>query len=536
MNARASILAVLLAAFPAFASTEEPAVQPAAAQPADHAASEFTMTEPLRKMLEQKDEGGAAVLEEKDRKTFEGLPAHAKRLFAEAVDGEYIGSGAQIRDILALELDTTKLELVLTNNCLLCHSNSEYQDPPTLFSLDPAAKGSPPYMDLKKFVSDAHFRHNLSCAGCHGGDPTGDMAHEHPDEWPAEHDDRVADPKWVPEFCSRCHSDVKLMGSFNPGMATDQFSKYKDSHHGRALLEGGNTRAAQCVSCHGVHGIQSASNPASTVSAKNVPDTCGKCHADAKVMEGIKLADGSPMPTDQLELYKGSVHGRALLERGDTGAPACNDCHGNHAAAPAEVASVAQICRTCHAGNGTLFDGSRHKEAFEKNGWPECAKCHSNHGIEKVSDDMLLTAKGALCADCHDEHAKDKPECKETAAHFHETIVEMDKTSKEYLHVSAELAERGLDVDPLDDEARNLEDALKLSRSTIHSFNRSDFDEVAETGIESIGKMKALVEAAEHEYTQRRNGLLIAIGSLLLVVLALWLKIRAIERDQAGGD
>lgn len=516
---------LLLALLPALARGEEAVAE---------GASEFVMTESLARMLDARDDQGAPVVQEKARSQFDGLPVHAKVLFAEAIDGEFIGTATQLRDILSLGLDSAKLEMVLTNNCVLCHSNPEYQDPPTLFSLDPVAAGSPSYMNLELILSDAHFRHNLSCAGCHGGDPTGEMDHEHPEEWPAEHDERGADPSWIPGFCARCHSDAKLMGRFNPAMPTDQFAKYKESHHGRALLEEGKPGAAQCVSCHGVHGIQSASNPASSVNAKRVPETCGKCHSDAKLMKDVKLDDGSPMPTDQFDEYRKSVHGRALLEEGDTGAPACNDCHGNHAAAPAEVSSVAQICRTCHARNGDLFDGSRHKEAFEEHGWPECETCHGNHAIDKTSDAMLATTKGSLCADCHEEHARDKPECKQTAAHFRETIIGMARVAKSFSSVSRELSERGLDVEPIDDELRSLEDTLALSRSTIHAFERSDFDEVASQGAESTKKIRTLVTAAEEEYEERRRGLLIAIGCLLLVVLALWLKIRGIERDQAG--
>ena len=499
-------------------------------------AAEFAMTDDLKAMMDARDDSGVPILDAKARKAFDALPAHARQLFADAVAGEFIGSAEQIRDILLLDVDTTQLELVLANNCLLCHSNARYQDPPTLFSLDPVAAGSPPYMSLKLLLNDAHFRHNLSCAGCHGGDPAGDMAHEHPDQWPAEHDERVADPKWIPAFCARCHSDVRLMGSFNPGMATDQFAKYRESPHGRALLKGHNPRAAQCVSCHGVHGIQPAGNPASSVSPRNVPGTCGKCHSDAKTMAGVKLADGSPIPIDQLEKYRGSIHGQALLEKGDTGAPACNDCHGNHVAAPAEVSSVAQICRTCHARNGTLFDGSRHKKAFEKNGWPECERCHGNHAIEKTSDAMLVTTRGSLCADCHDEHAGDNPDCKATADHFHDTIVGMANASADSTAVIERLAERGLDVEPLEDEQRNLDDVLKQSRSEIHAFNRSDFDEVAAGGAETVTRFRSIAQAAEKTYRDRRDGLLVAMASLILVVLALWAKIRSIEREQQRDD
>lgn len=525
MNARAGLAVALAVLLPTFAAAEDPETDTAPA---------FEMSESLQALIDATGDDGTAIVGEKLRTRFDGLPDHAKSLFAEAVDGEFIASPQQLRDLLALDLDSSKIELVLTNHCLLCHTNPEYQDPPTLFSLDPVAAGSPSYMNLGAFVSDSHFRHNLACAGCHGGDPSGEMDHDHPDEWPADHDARVADPKWIPGFCSRCHSDAKLMGRFNPSLPTDQFAKYEGSHHGQALLSGRNKNAAQCVSCHGVHGIQPASNPASMVNAKRVPETCGKCHADAELMKGVVLASGKPMPTDQLREYRHSVHGRALLENGDTGAPACNDCHGNHAAAPAEVASVAQICRTCHARNGELFDGSAHKAAFEEHGWPECEQCHGNHGIERTNDGMLATTKGALCGDCHDEHASDNPECKQTAEHFQTTIQSMATAARQFAGTSQDLAELGLDVEPLDDERRSLDDTLSLSRSTIHSFDRSDFDEVAAAGAASVARMNELVEAAEEEYGDRRRGLLGAIGALLVLVLALALKIRSIEAD--AGD
>ena len=87
---------------------------------------------------------------------------------------------------------------------------------------------------------------------------------------------------------------------------------------------------------------------------------------------------------------------------------------------PPEVSSVSQVCRTCHAQNGELFDGSKHKKAFEREGWPECEKCHGNHAIEKTSDAMLDEKQNSLCYECHREHARDHPECIETAPGEHD--------------------------------------------------------------------------------------------------------------------
>ena len=42
----------------------------------------------------------------------------------------------------------------------------------------------------------------------------------------------------------------------------------------------------------------------------NVAATCATCHANDAHMEGYTLADGSPLPTNQLADYQKSVHSR----------------------------------------------------------------------------------------------------------------------------------------------------------------------------------------------------------------------------------
>ena len=265
-------------------------------------------------------------------------------------------------------------------------------------------------MNLKEVVEDVHFRRGLSCAGCHGGDPTADLGHDFVKEWPEK--DRDKNRAWVVQFCARCHSDPTIMHEFNPALPTDQLAKFKDSPHGHRLLDMHDDRAPSCVSCHGVHGIRPAKDPQSKVYAQRVPETCGACHANAKTMAGFTLADGSPLPTNQLAEYRDSVHGRALLQRGDLGAPACNDCHGNHGPAPPGVASVSRSCSLCHSANASLFDGSKHKQAFDEHGWAECSKCHGNHAIaEDHTMPCWRPGRAPSAAIAIANSPKDNPEC-----------------------------------------------------------------------------------------------------------------------------
>jgi len=490
----------------------------------------FVLPPALLEILNARGDDGAPIIGAEGRGYFDALPDHAKRQTADAVARDLITTAQHLGEILSLGLASGKLEQIMQDNCVLCHSNPDVQEGATLFSTDPTGVGSPAHMNLKEVPGDLHFRYGLSCAGCHGGDPAGFMDHDFPEEWPEDADIRKKDRSWIPQFCGRCHSNAAFMRRFNPALPTDQLAKYGASQHGGFLLDKKDSRAAQCVSCHGVHGIQGPNSPRSKIYPKNIPETCGVCHANAETMAGLTLADGSPMPTDQLEKYRNSVHGRALLERGDIGAAVCNDCHGNHAAMPPGVTSVGQICRTCHAGNGTLFDGSKHKEAFDRNGWPECGTCHGNHAISKTNDAMVGIGENSLCTVCHAQYAKHNPNCNETAAYFHDSIVGLNH-ALETFEVRAEgLAEKGLDVDLIADELNRLTDFVKQARSYVHSFDRSDFRQVEAPGREVVRKMERLVEEAEAEYRARRTGLLVSVFLIGCVALFLYLKLRRMER------
>jgi hypothetical protein len=143
------------------------------------------------------------------------------------------------------------------------------------------------------------------------------------------------------------------------------------------------------------------------------------------------------------------------------------------------VGHIAQICRSCHVRNGTLFDGSPHKKAFQEHGWPECDTCHGKHDIGKTGDEMLANGQPtSICDPCHEQHGK--PECFEASAYFHESLIGIRDARREIEDRASELAERGMEVDELRFGADGLTDALIQGRSLVHSFNRTDFAQVQE--------------------------------------------------------
>ncbi|PYJ95978.1 MAG: hypothetical protein DME23_22140 [Verrucomicrobia bacterium] len=485
--------------------------------------------EKLAGLFAAQGKDGKPTITPEQRTYFDGLNDRLKALLIKTVEAEVITRPEHLGTILALGLRPQKMEILLQDNCILCHTDPEVQKPETLLTLSPAPGKTPSHLNLQDFVDDVHFLRGLSCAGCHGGDPGSDkLEHSFVKEWPSAGRDK--DRGWILSFCARCHSDSTFMNRFNPALPTDQLAKYKDSPHGKFLLEARDARAPDCLSCHGVHGIRSAKNPLSKVYRKRVPETCGACHSDAKRMAGLTLSDGSPMPTNQLAEYRASVHGRALLERGDLGAPACNNCHGNHAAMPIGLSSVSQSCSLCHAGNASLFDGSKHKQAFEEHKWPQCAKCHGNHVIAKTHDSMLAAGQESLCNKCHQQYAKDNPECNATATYFYTSLAQMDQVWNEFGVTADRLAMKGLDVDPIHDKLNELADSLKQARSHIHSFSKNDFQRAADPGEKAVLGISRLVEEAKAEYRFRQLGLVTTIALMGLVMLALYVKLRRLER------
>jgi formate dehydrogenase gamma subunit len=128
-----------------------------------------------------------------------------------------------------------------------------------------------------------------SCTKCHG--EHGILAATDPRSPVSLH--RVAE-----STCSPCHSSGYLSDKY--GLPTGRLVTFIESYHG-LKSRAGDKKVATCVSCHGAHRILPASNPGSSISKKNLPETCGKCHT------GISLE----MATDPI--HEGQRTGIARL-------------------------------------------------------------------------------------------------------------------------------------------------------------------------------------------------------------------------------
>jgi hypothetical protein len=383
------------------------------------------------------------------------------------------------------------------NTCLDCHS---------------ALEGNL-QVTAEQFAQDIHAQKGLTCASCHGGDPTSMEAMSKAKGFKG-HIDR----KQVPQLCASCHSDGAYMRQYNPSLRTDQWAQYKTSVHGKRLAAG-DTKVAVCVDCHGVHGIRPASDTRSKVHPLNVAQTCARCHADAEYMKGYAI------PTNQFAGYSASVHHEALTVRGDLSAPTCTTCHGNHGAAPPGVASVENVCSTCHVFQAQLFDTSPHKTAFAAAGLPGCVTCHSNHRIEHPTDAMVGTGPQSVCTNCHTQGDAGFT----AAAAIHEQFAGLEHAISASEAILTQAARSGMEVSQAELEANNARDQLTKARVTLHSFSVAKVDADVKAGLEIAEKTHQAGVQALKERDYRRLGMGISLITILAVLIGLRLYIKQIE-------
>jgi predicted CXXCH cytochrome family protein len=400
--------------------------------------------------------------------------------------------------LLALMLGFLGSALAADDNCMTCHADFEEDDGPAHL-----------------ISRDIHIQKGLSCVDCHGGDPSLD---DMDDVREVKNYRGVPDHGEVPAFCARCHSDPAYMHEHNPSMPTDQLDKFKSSVHGHRLFKSGDSKVANCISCHTVHEIGDGRLPHSSTHPLNLPATCGKCHSDADYMAEYDI------PTDQYENFESSVHGIALLENKDLGAPACNDCHGNHGAAPPGISSLSAVCGNCHALEAELFNKSPHRVAYEENDFPMCETCHSNHGIDKPFDGMVGTKEPANCVECHT--ADDGTTAFVTADSIRASIASLlvaRDTAATMLQIAIAKGMLTTDEEFL---MKEVNQSVIQTRTQVHSFNADSVAPKASAGIAKADTVRHNSAELIDEYYFRRKGLSWATLFITLLAVALYLKIR----------
>jgi hypothetical protein len=391
------------------------------------------------------------------------------------------------------------------NTCVECHS-----------ALDP-----PLQVTEAQFAQDIHAQKGLTCASCHGGDPT--KADMDAMSKAAGFHGKI-ERSQIPALCGRCHGDANLMKQYNPGLRTDQFSQYQTSVHGK-LLAKGDTKVAVCIDCHGVHDLRPPRDARSKVNPLNIAQTCSRCHADAAYMKAYGI------PTDQFAKYSKSVHHEAMVARGDLSAPTCTTCHGNHGAAPPGVDSVKNVCSNCHVFQAQMYEKSAHKGIFQSAGLPGCVVCHSNHEITHPTDAKLGTGPAGVCMQCHAPGDK----CDVARTNMLAGLTELDQSIKNADRLLGVAESSGMEVSEARLQQDQARDSLTKARVTIHSFQPPLVHQDIQAGLTIAAKDLQAGKDALSERDYRRRGLGIAVIFIVITLVGLFFYIRLMERSPARG-
>jgi len=408
----------------------------------------------------------------------------------------------------------------------------------------------------------------LECMECHGGheeyeldaetiaaltdpdlDAAQDPAFDHGDEFGGK-----APRADVPNLCGNCHADVERMNPY--GLRTDQLARYWTSNHGKALKNDGELRVAVCTDCHGVHDVRTGSDPQATTYPLNIPGMCANCHADEALMSEFDL------PVEIHDEYKRSVHGHLLLEQGDTGAPTCATCHGNHSAMPPGFATVGAVCGQCHQAAAKHFQSSIHAQLDYHKG---CVQCHGGgegrhfHLIERITNpsgvmieryEHLLQSEPspspeqvteaihsepkeiinraiATCTDCHEEFEDD-----ESLPKLFELLDDIQEAERYYVRTASRLERVSEGVLLVEAQQFKFQDAMThlIELAPLqHTLDNELVDEKVQELNEVCDEVNRELDAAQQALEVRHKALVPIWAFAVLFSIALYVKFKRLK-------
>jgi cytochrome b subunit of formate dehydrogenase len=253
-------------------------------------------------------------------------------------------------------------------DCLECHGEE------SMSVTGPHGQRRSLYVDQAVFSRSIHGP--LGCQACHGSI----QSIPHPTRLP------LVD-------CGSCHTDVA--------------ASYKS--HGGAT---GPPAKPRCWDCHGTHDILPASDPASQVAPVNLIETCGHCHQDPAIVGRYDIPMINPV-----EVFARSVHAAAPAGK-KRPAAICVDCHsatgtGHQIEPPNDPRStvfhfnVPRTCGRCHQEVASAYMRSNHAKAAARGETdaPICTHCHGEHAILPVDDPRSpvypTNVSLSVCGRCH---------------------------------------------------------------------------------------------------------------------------------------
>ncbi|MDP8207355.1 MAG: hypothetical protein P9L92_11875 [Candidatus Electryonea clarkiae] len=252
--------------------------------------------------------------------------------------------------------------------------------------------------------------------------------------------------------CTDCHADLdgvdnfphreNLSGVNCADCHSDAFDVYMSGFR-EHLAKRGFTNIPGCTQCHGTHSISHEADTRSvcgichndqrkqfeksihfdaSATHKNIV-TCTSCHeAHDKTMRGKMLPEHwrIDMVSECLECHKSqsedylSSRHYHQVESGNTSAPICVDCHGEHdiyavdnPESPVHTDHLDATCDRCHSGHNATI----HRKSDVDARLMTCVACHTGHHTEmdRVESVIFKETLPRTCNRCHgeDRHQKE---------------------------------------------------------------------------------------------------------------------------------
>jgi predicted CXXCH cytochrome family protein len=303
--------------------------------------------------------------------------------------------------------------------CLACHSDKTLNKKlmnKEILSL---------YVNGGEFASSVHAR--VSCSGCHP-----DIAMDnHPQSKSIR--SRKDFTLGVSRNCSNCHTAAELdkrQPIHRALAAKGPCIECHGSHYIKAVAIGkvGVKENTYCLTCHKNKINMSMKNgealsvyvdEAALAGSAHAKLQCTQCHSEFSKTQHPVRSFGSRRAysiaaaelcltchKEAAKLYGAGIHFEQL-KAGNVKAPACTDCHGDHAIASVkkdkEIGVVS--CNKCHSDMNASYEASMHGKARTKGDEkaPSCASCHNAHDVESAK--MTTKIKDG-CMKCHKDAAK----------------------------------------------------------------------------------------------------------------------------------
>jgi cytochrome b subunit of formate dehydrogenase len=272
--------------------------------------------------------------------------------------------------------------------CVDCHSDFDEEEHPDQV-MAPVACGECHDGKQEEYDEGVHGRALAvgiedvpRCQDCHGWHNI----------FPPEDPRSQIYPLNVVETCGKCHGD-QLMAEKHAIEVEDPYQKYVTSSHGRGLIKSGLLVSAVCNDCHGAHRILPHEEEGSSINYRNIPETCGVCHA------GV------------LTEFKKSIHGQ-IFEDGGSEGPICTTCHQSHTVTRVTDEEwklhIVEDCGHCHEDLIETYRETYHGQvtALGYSKPARCSDCHGSHNILPPGDPASTLSEANIvgtCRKCHED-------------------------------------------------------------------------------------------------------------------------------------